>query len=157
MSPHLYPRVSIVDPVLQLTLPWNQTVNGLVDSQMHILEALTYIDEPEKAEAAFQLGVGLIKTIIKLGYVLQKEPHNLTARTNFCWASTCAYNGLCATGLPGMCKGVHSLEYAMSGVDPRVAHAEGIAVAFPAFTRAVGELGKREKQYRRIAEEVYGR
>jgi alcohol dehydrogenase YqhD (iron-dependent ADH family) len=34
----LYPKVSIVDPSVQKTLPWDQTVNGALDAIAHILE-----------------------------------------------------------------------------------------------------------------------
>ncbi|HQP26541.1 MAG TPA: iron-containing alcohol dehydrogenase, partial [Candidatus Syntrophosphaera sp.] len=36
-SPLLYPRVSIIDPSVQSSLPWRQTVNGALDATAHIL------------------------------------------------------------------------------------------------------------------------
>ena len=36
--PLLFPKVSIIDPSVQNSLPWNQTVNGALDAMAHILE-----------------------------------------------------------------------------------------------------------------------
>jgi alcohol dehydrogenase YqhD (iron-dependent ADH family) len=34
----LFPKVSIVDPSIQMSLPWHQTVNGAIDAMSHIME-----------------------------------------------------------------------------------------------------------------------
>ena len=91
----LWPTVSIIDPVLQQTLPWLQQANGFVDSIMHILDAITNINDSNTVETTFSIGISLIKTIIKCGNELQKNPNNYEARANFCLAATYAYNGLC--------------------------------------------------------------
>jgi len=38
-SPLVYPKVSIIDPSVQRTLPWNQTANGACDALSHIMES----------------------------------------------------------------------------------------------------------------------
>ncbi|KAH0570289.1 alcohol dehydrogenase [Spironucleus salmonicida] len=155
-SEFTFPVVSIVDPCLQVHLPWYQQVNGFVDATVHILEFMTCDDCPEKAEAAFSYNAAMIKTIIKCGDILQKDPKNYDARANFCWIASCALNQYSGFGFHGGDWAVHMMEHAMGAIDPTVSHGAGLGVAFPAFVKANSKRGLRTHCYDRIAKEVYG-
>ena len=152
-----YPKVSIIDPKVQFNLPWYQTVNGMVDAMVHVLEQLTNIDDTESVETTYAIDIALIKTIIKCGDRMQKNPKDYEARANFAWAASCALNGVSGMAMKGGCWAVHFLEHAMGAINPKISHGAGLGVAFPAFVKANAERGLRLHTYDRIAKEVFGK
>jgi alcohol dehydrogenase YqhD (iron-dependent ADH family) len=135
-SPFTYPKVSIIDPAVQMTLPWRQTVNGGVDSLSHVMENyFGGIDEETTLSINEALMVSVIKSIDKL----QVDYHNYHARADFAWASALALSGLTSLSMRGGEWVVHRIEHGISALFPKVAHAEGLAVLFPAWIRYVSQ------------------
>ena len=56
----LYPRATIIDPSVQSSLPFKQTVNGALDATAHILE---YYFMDDNAIATLAINSGLLHTI----------------------------------------------------------------------------------------------
>ncbi len=135
-SPHIYPRLSIIDPSLQETLPFRQTANGAVDAIAHILE---YCFADDKALSTLAINEALIRTIIETTDRLQKDAGDYTARANLAWSATLALNGISGIGLKGGDWACHSIEHALSALHPEIAHGEGLAVIFPAWIEYFGE------------------
>lgn len=108
-------------------------------------------------ETTFALDISLIKSIIKCGDKLQKNTDDYEARANFCWAATCALNGLSGVAMEGGCWAVHLIEHAMGAINPKISHGAGLGVTFPAFVRINAEKGLRLEAYNRIAKEVFGK
>lgn len=104
---------------------------------------MTNIDDTESVETVFSYDAALIRSIIKCGNILKKDPSNYNARANFCWAATCALNGLSGVFYKGGCWAVHYMEHAMGAINPKVSHGAGLGVAFPAFVKANAIRGKR--------------
>lgn len=130
-APCLYPTVSIIDPSVQYSLPWNQTVNGGVDAISHVLEH--YISSTNQ-EITMSIDEGIIKTVIKSVDILKDNPKNYSARANLAWAATIALNGISGLGIIGDWS-THRIEHGVSAVHPRVAHGEGLAILFPALIK----------------------
>jgi len=128
--PSLYPVLSIVDPAVQTSLPWRQTVCGGVDSLSHIME-FYFIGKPEDTTVSVNTAVS--RTIVHAVDTLQREPDDYAARANLAWSSTLALNGISGCGLDFGEWSTHMLEHAVSAHHPHVAHAEGLAVLFPAW------------------------
>ncbi len=149
-SPLLYPRVSIIDPAVQSSLPWRQTVNGALDATAHILE---YFFMDERAEATLAIDAALLKTITATTNRLQQDPNDLVARGNLAWSATLALNGISGAGLQGGDWSCHSIEHAFSVLDPRIAHGEGLGVIFPAWIEYVSE--KQPERFVYWAQNVY--
>ena len=63
-SPALYPKVSVIDPSFQFTLPAKQTVYGGVDIIAHILERV--LDGDEGSELIDEQGYALIRTMMRV-------------------------------------------------------------------------------------------
>ena len=123
-----YPKVSIVDPTVQFSLPPIQTANGGADSLSHILESYL-TGKPTDTTVYFD--EGLMRSIIDNISILMKEPTHYEARASFAWAATLAFNGLSLTGLGGDWA-AHAIEHAISALHPDVAHGSGLAVIQPA-------------------------
>eukprot|EP00768_Dysnectes_brevis_P001498 gnl/Dysnectes_brevis/1392_a1568_3740.p1 GENE.gnl/Dysnectes_brevis/1392_a1568_3740~~gnl/Dysnectes_brevis/1392_a1568_3740.p1 ORF type:complete len:394 (-),score=165.79 gnl/Dysnectes_brevis/1392_a1568_3740:45-1226(-) len=156
-NPLGFPVCSCVDPAAQTSLPWYQTVNGLVDTITHTCEYLMCCTKPEEHETGFNIGVALVKSVIACGDRLQKDPTDIPARTNFCWAATAALNGI--TSVMTSASGdwaVHMLEHAMGGVDPRISHGAGLGVAMPAYIEHHALKGERHEVWARMAKDIFG-
>jgi len=129
-----YPKVSIIDPEVQMTLPWRQTVNGGVDAISHVFENyFGGIDE----ESILSINEALVRTIIKTIDELKLDEKNYKARANFAWSAALALSGLTSCSMRGGEWVVHRIEHGISALFPEVAHAEGLAVLFPAWIKYV--------------------
>lgn len=135
-SPLIYPKVSIIDPSVQSSLPFRQTVNGALDAMAHILE---FFFMNERAEATLAIDAALLKTITAMTDRLQNNSCDLVARANLAWSATLALNGISGAGLQGGDWACHSIEHAFSVLDPKIAHGEGLGVIFPAWIEYVSE------------------
>jgi len=134
-SPFVYPKVSIIDPSVQSTLPRRQTANGGVDTLSHLMENY-FMGEPN-AEISLSLNEATQRTVISQIDKLIENPNDYQARANFAWSSTIALNGMTAVALGGGEWTTHAIEHALSAINPQIAHAEGLAVMFPAWIKYV--------------------
>jgi len=122
----LYPRVSIIDPQLILTVPEHITASTGFDVFAHAFEsyihknASVYTDMHAKES---------IKRVIKYLPIAIKYKTNKEARIEMAWADTLA--GLCianaGTTLP------HGIGMAISGHIPHIMHGEALAAIYPEF------------------------
>ncbi|WP_026291321.1 iron-containing alcohol dehydrogenase [Coprothermobacter platensis] len=148
-SPLVYPKVSIVDPSAQQTLPWNQTANGACDALAHIMESyFTGVGN----ETTLFVDEALMKAIIDATDKLLINQKDIEARSNLAWAATLALNGVSASQLKGDWAS-HDIEHAISALYPDVAHGAGLAVVFPAWITFVWK--ENEPTFRRWAKNVW--
>lgn len=129
-SPLLFPKVSIIDPTVQFSLPWEQTVNGALDAIAHIFE---YYFADEAAIATKEIDKALVKTIITMTDRLQNDPQDYIARANLAWSATLALNGISGIAMNGGDWACHTIEHAFSALHPKIAHGAGLGVIFPAW------------------------
>lgn len=147
----LYPKVSIIDPSVQCSLPFKQTVNGALDAMAHILE-FYFMDD--QAVATLGIDSALLKTIAEMTDRLQQNSCDSVARANLAWSATLALNGLSGVGCKGGDWACHSIEHAVSALYPRIAHGEGLGVIFPAWIEYVSE--KNPDRFQAWARNVWG-
>jgi alcohol dehydrogenase class IV len=126
--PLLYPKASIVDPELMLTVPEHITASTGFDVFAHAFESYInpngspYTDMT--ALEAIRLTAGHLPTAVKSG-------SDLEARSFMAWADTLAGLSIANAGvtLP------HGIGMAVSGIYPHVMHGEALAVVYPAILR----------------------
>jgi alcohol dehydrogenase len=150
-SPHIFPKVSIIDPWVQCSLPWKQTLNGALDAIAHILE---YYFMDESATATLSIDSALLRTIMDMTDRLRHDPNDVNARANLAWCATLALNGISGVGLKGGDWACHGIEHALSAFDPKIAHGEGLGVIFPAWIEYVSE--QHPERFTHWAKEVWG-
>jgi len=150
-SDAIYPKVSIVDPSVQATLPWDQTVNGALDALAHIME-FYFVGKNE--ETVMAIDEALMRTIIRSVDVLKKDPESYDPRADLAWAATLALNGTSGAGLRGGDWSSHWIEHALSALYPDVAHGAGLGVIFPAWIEYVKE--ENPATFKRWAKNVWG-
>lgn len=118
-----FPKVSIVDPELMVTLPPNQTASTGMDAFYHAIESYVNLNHQPTSDLLALEAISLINTYLPIAY---KDGKNIEARTALAWASTAA--GICET-LSG-CIANHSLEHPVSG-HYNVTHGVGLCATGP--------------------------
>lgn len=127
-NPIVYPRVSIIDPELMLTLPKHITASTGFDVFAHAFESFIH---PNASPYIELLAKKVMDIVVRNLPVVVKDGLNLEARTKMAWADTMA--GLCIANagvtLP------HGMGMAIGGIFPNIMHGEALAVIYPQFTR----------------------
>lgn len=148
-SKALHPKVSIIDPSVQASLPREQTVYGAVDAIAHILE---YYFDGSDSLAQNELSEGLIRTIVTCTERLLEDPNDYESRANFAWSATLALNGLTAAGRRGGDWACHRIEHSLSAIYD-IAHGAGLAIVFPAWMRYVWR--EKPEQFVRFSRKIF--
>ena len=146
-----YPRVSILDPSVQSSLPPIQTANGASDIISHVFEL--YFDGTKNVQIMDEISEGIVRTVMDCTNVLMKDPNDYDARANFVWSATLALNGMNGTGRSGGDWSSHAIEHSLSALYD-VAHGSGLAVIVPAWMRYV--YGVDVEKFARFANKVFG-
>ncbi len=147
---HTFPKVSIVDPEVQYSLPWEQTVNGGIDAMSHILE---FYFRATDQEITLSVNEANLKTIELCLDNLKKDEQDYNSRANLAWCSTIALNGISAAGISRGEFAAHRIEHGISAVFQHVAHGAGLAVVFPAWIQYT--WGANKQTYLRWAKNVW--
>ena len=129
----IYPRFSILNPELAMTLPRFQIACGAMDISAHLMER--YFTNVQNAAFTDRLIEATLKTIIRQAPLILKNPKDYDAWSEFMWAGTIAHNNLLNTGRVGDWAS-HDIEHEISGIYD-VAHDAGLAVVFPAWMKHV--------------------
>lgn len=91
----VYPRFSILNPELTLTLPPYQMVAGCFDIMSHILEQ--YLSGTDDNTSDY-IAEGLMRSLIHSSRIAARNPQDYEARSNIMWTATWALNTLIAKG-----------------------------------------------------------
>jgi NADP-dependent alcohol dehydrogenase len=140
MSPRVFPRFSVLDPEVTLSLPRRQISNGIVDAFAHVLEQ--YMTFPVNAPLQDRLAEAILQTLIEEGPKTLTNPTDYDSRANVMWCATLALNTLIAAGVPEDWS-THMIGHeitALHGLD----HGQTLAIVWPAMLEVRREA-KREK------------
>ena len=150
MSPHVFPRFSVLDPAKTLTLPLRQVGNGVVDAFVHVMEQ--YLTYPAGAPVQDRFAEGLLQTLLELGPQVLARPDDLEVRANIMWSATLALNGLIGVGVP-QDWATHMIGHeltALFGLD----HAQTLAVVLPGVMQV--QRGAKHAKLLQYAARVWG-
>jgi alcohol dehydrogenase class IV len=124
----VYPKVSIVDPELMVTVPEHITASTGFDVFAHAFESFI---NPNGSDYTDLMALEAIRLVADYLPLAIENGHELEPRTQMAWADTLA--GLCIANsgvtLP------HGIGMAVSGLYPHVMHGEALAVVYPAIMR----------------------
>lgn len=129
-SPHIYPTYAIEDPQLTASMPLNQTIATSIDAMNHATEAATTITTNPYSILLAQDAIRLVATYLPQAIV---EPNNLTPRYWLMYASALA-------GISfdiGLLHITHAMEHAMSAINSKVAHGDGLGILMPAMIQEI--------------------
>ncbi len=131
----LFPQFSILDPRYTLTLPPNQTANGIVDCFVHVVEQ--YMTYPVDAPLQDRQAEAILATLVEIAPVLVESPDNLPARASMMWCATNALNGQLGCGVPVdfACHRIGHYLTAHYGI----VHARSLSSLYPAILKVMIE------------------
>lgn len=106
---NLYPKIAILDPVIQKGMPASVTAGTGMDAMTHAIESYTSKNATVISEIYSRRAIELIAEHLPIVY---KEPDNLKSRMLMAEASTLAAIGMANGGLGA----VHGLSQSMGGI-----------------------------------------
>ncbi|HAF95634.1 MAG: butanol dehydrogenase [Elusimicrobia bacterium GWF2_52_66] len=130
-SPCSFPKVSIMDPLVTITLPKTQTANGAVDALAHIVEGY-FTTKDKDAAITDELVHAIARSVIAGTDRILANPEDYNARASMMWSATLALNGLQALGYGGGSFINHAIEHSLSALYD-IAHGAGLAIVMPAW------------------------
>ena len=127
-NPIIFPKVTIVDPELMLTLPKSVTAPTGFDAFCHAFESVVHVNHSPLVDV---LAWKAIKIVINTLPYLLEHLDDIEARSKMAFADTLAGLSIANVGvtLP------HGIGMAISGLYPHIAHGTSLAIVYPAFTR----------------------
>ncbi|GAB3475509.1 iron-containing alcohol dehydrogenase [Marinomonas epiphytica] len=140
MSPLVFPKFSLLDPLLTKTLPKEQIANGVADAFVHVIEQ--YLTQKTNAKIQDRFSEGVLKTLIEDGPVTLANNGDMEARKNFIWSATNALNGILGVGVPQDWS-THMIGHEMTA-QYGIAHGRTLAIILPNLMRE-RKSHKREK------------
>lgn len=149
MSEKVYPKFSIIDPEVTYSLPLKQTINGIVDTYVHVMELYATFDvnTPLQDYWAF----GLIKTLIEEAPKVIKNPEDYESRANIFWSATCGLNYWLALGCVQDWS-THMIGHELTafyGID----HGQSLAIVLPRLWE--NQKASKVKKLAKLAREVF--
>ena len=136
----MFPKFSICDPTVIISLPKRQLQNGVVDAYVHVLEQ--YLTYPHEGYLQDRIAESILQTLIQVGPNVVENPTDYALASNFMWSCTMALNGLIQKGVPSDWA-THMIGHeltALYGID----HARSLAIIGPNLFRVMFET-KKEK------------
>lgn len=150
-SPHVFPKVSVINPELQKSVSKEYLVYSAVDIIAHSIEGyFTATYHPDITASYIESN---IRTVIKTTEKLLSNPDDYNARAEFAWAATNALNGTTDPGNEGAVSPNHMIEHAVSAIH-NVPHGAGLSVVIPAWMKWYYK--NNEPQFERFAKNIFG-
>jgi len=149
-DPCVYPVFSILDPETTYSLPERQSVNGAVDTFVHVTEQ--YVLGGPASLLQDRFCESIIATVIEETPKILSDSRNYEARANIMWCATNALNGWCGLGRT-QDWATHMIGHeltALYGID----HAQSLAVVLPELWRA--KIRTKERALAQFARRVFG-
>jgi alcohol dehydrogenase len=150
-SIHVYPKFSILDPVNTLSVPRDQTVNGIVDMMAHVFEQ--YFSRTTHTPLQERLCESILQTVVETGEKALDNPEDYDARANLMWCGTMALNGgLISVGMANDWAS-HGIEHEVSAIYD-IPHGAGLSILFPNWMKYVYK--ERPDRFAQFAVRVWG-
>ena len=134
----LFPKFSICDPTVIVSLPKRQLQHGVVDAYTHVLEQ--YLTYPHEGYLQDRISESILQTLIEIGPKVVENPTDYALASNFMWSCTMALNGLIQKGVPSDWA-THMIGHeltALYGID----HARTLAIIGPNLYKVMFETKK---------------
>jgi NADP-dependent alcohol dehydrogenase len=136
----LFPKFSIVDPTVIISLPKRQLQNGVVDAFTHVLEQ--YLTYSHDAILQDRISESILQTLIEVGPNVVENPSDYKLASNFVWCATMALNGLIQKGVPSDWA-THMIGHELTALY-EIDHARTLAIIGPNLYKIMFET-KKEK------------
>ena len=146
----VYPQFSIIDPQVTFSLPTKQTINGIVDTFVHVMEQYCTYEVNSPLQDYWALGI--LKTLVEEAPKVIANPQDYEARANIFWCATCGLNYWISLGVP-QDWATHMIGHELTafyGVD----HGQSLAIIHPRLLK--NQKISKSKKLAKLAREVFG-
>ncbi len=146
----VFPRFSIIDPQVTFSLPQKQTINGIVDTFVHVMEQYCTYDVNTPLQDDWALGI--LRTLINEAPKVLAEPNDYEARANIFWCATCGLNYWISLGAV-QDWATHMIGHELTafyGID----HGQSLAIVLPRLLK--NQKVSKSKKLAKLAREVFG-
>ena len=134
----LFPKFSIVDPMVITSLPKRQLQNGVVDAFTHVMEQ--YLTYTHDALLQDRIAEGILQTLVEIGPDVVENPTDYKLASNFVWSATMALNGLIQKGVPSDWA-THMIGHELTALY-EIDHARTLAIIGPNLYKVMFETKK---------------
>lgn len=150
-SAYIYPKVSVINPLLMQSISKEYLVYSAADVIAHSIEGyFTASIQPEFINKQVE---AIISTIIQTTEILIENPKDYNARSQFAWAATNALNGTTFLGTSGYSLPNHMIEHSLSALF-NVPHGAGLSVVIPAWMKWY--YSKNITQFEQFSNRIFG-
>ena len=150
----LKPLVAWINPAFTTEVPAATTSDGGADIISHAIE--NYLLGGDDSPLADGYSETVIRTVIETLPKVLAEPQNVALRGRLLWASTLALNGYQSAGRHPAEFVLHSMEHALSGLMPTLAHGRGLATLYPSYFRWLYDSGRAPDRLAQLGRAVFG-
>ena len=134
-SVFLFPKVSVIDPELTLSVPPKITGECGVDIICHVLEP--YLTANSAFLASSRMTEAIIRTVVESLPAAVKDGSNINARESLLWSATLACSPFRGLGLSGTGP-LHHIEHSVSGWFD-VSHGAGLCALLPSWLEYISD------------------
>ncbi len=150
-SPHVFPKVSILDPTTTYSVPKNHTAYGAVDAISHIIEGYFTSKDPW-TPIQDRYVESLVLSIMESTDRIMEDSSDYQGRATMMWAATLALNGLPIAGIGPVGFPNHAIEHSLSALYD-IPHGAGLAIVIPGYMQYVSK--KNPTKFAQFAKRVF--
>lgn len=132
-DPHLYPKVSFLDPTYTFTVSKKQTSAGIADAMNHIFEQYFCEDSTILNDGFMEAG---LKSLMINGRKCLDNPEDYNARAEMILVCTYGCNDIYSLGNSQSGWPCHGMEHALSAYYD-ITHGEGLAIITPRWMKHI--------------------
>lgn len=132
-DPHLYPKVSFLDPTYTFTVSKKQTSAGIADAMNHIFEQYFCEDSTILNDGFMEAG---LKSLMINGRKCLDNPEDYNARAEMMLVCTYGCNDIYSLGNSQSGWPCHGMEHALSAYYD-ITHGEGLAIITPRWMKHI--------------------
>ena len=130
---HLFPAVSILDPVYTFSVSRGQTAAGIADAMNHVMEQYFAADTTLLNDGFCE---SMLRSLMENGRKCLADPNDYTARAEMMLACTYGCNGILALGNSYSGWPCHGIEHALSAYYD-ITHGWGLAIITPRWMKKI--------------------
>lgn len=130
---HLFPAVSILDPVYTFSVSRGQTAAGIADAMNHVMEQYFAADTTLLNDGFCE---SMLRSLMENGRKCLDDPHDYTARAEMMLACTYGCNGILSLGNSYSGWPCHGIEHALSAYYD-ITHGWGLAIITPRWMKKI--------------------
>jgi NADP-dependent alcohol dehydrogenase len=136
----LFPKFSICDPTVIISLPKRQIQNGIIDAFTHVMEQ--YLTYPHDGYLQDRFAEGILQTLVEIGPKVVENPSDYALASNYMWCCTMALNGLIQKGVPSDWA-THMIGHELTALY-QIDHARTLAIIAPNLYKVMFETKKQK-------------